>query len=250
MTATRPTRRTAGCSTGFIIGRTVGRAVKLAALASAALVALTGCAGLQPGSAAVVGSESISHQMVDDLANALCSANAASAEAQGQVAPEQSTRSAREGAVQILLDMTLSQQFGEERGVDPDPQQVSQAIAPNEQGVALLPEELQEGFRAVLQGYTEGQLMVAKIGRESLESDGQGQATERQVIAEGQRLRAEFVQGLDVEVDPRYGAYSNGAVAPGASSLSVPASDEARAGAQAEPAPAWVSALPASQKCS
>lgn len=223
---------------------------KLSALAAACVLILTGCAELHPGSAAVVGSQSIPHDKVDELATALCSTNVASAEAQGQPAPELPSRGAREAALQILLDTALSQQFGEEAGVDPDQQMVSQALAQNEQGLALLPEGQREGFRVVLKEYAEGQLMLIEAGRQALESNGESEISDDQAIAEGQRLRTEFVEGIEVEVDPRYGSFIRGTVQPGASSLSVPVSDEAMAGARAEPAPAWVSGLPASQKCS
>jgi len=127
---------------------------------------------------------------------------------------------------------------------------VSQALAQNEQGLALLPEEQREGFRVVLKEYAEGQLMLIEAGRQSLESKGESEISDDQAIAEGERLRAEFVEGLEVEVDPRYGSFVRGTVQPGVSSLSVPVSEEAMSGARAEPAPAWVSELPASQKCS
>ena len=221
---------------------------KLSVLAASCVVVLTGCAGLHPGSALVVGSQTVTHGSVDDLAAALCSANVA--QAQGQVAPALPTRGARESAVQILLDTALSQQFGAEAGVEPNQQQVSQALTQNEQGVALLPEDQQEGFRVVLKEYAEGQLMLIEAGRQSLEDNDVTEISDDQALAEGQRLRTEFVAGLDVEVDPRYGSFVRGTIQPGTSSLSVPASDEAMAGTRAEPGPAFVSALPASQKCS
>ncbi len=223
--------------------------VRLSALAATAVLALSGCAGLHPGAAAVVGSETITNDEVDDLAEILCSVNITSAQAQGQPPPELPSRGAREGALQVLLDTTLSHQFGEARGAEANRQQVSQALAQNEQGVALLPEDQQEGFRNVLEEYAEGQLMLIEIGRESLEESGQSNVGDDQALAEGQRLRTGFVDDLDVEVDPRHGEFVNGTIQEGTSALSVPASDEARAGARAEPGQGWVATLPASQKC-
>ena len=226
------------------------RGTKLSMLAASAALVLAGCGSVHPGSAAVVGAETITHSEVDELADAFCSASVSTAQAQGQAAPETATRGAREGALQLLLETALSRQFGEHENVDPDPQQVSQALEQNEQGVALVPPGQREGLRSVLREYAEAQLMLVEAGRKSLAADSTTQVPDEQAFAEGERLRTDFVNGLDVEVDPRYGTFSEGAIQRGTSSLSVPASDDARAGARAEPAAAWVSALPASQKCS
>ncbi len=229
---------------------TASRMTRLCLLASAAVFALSGCGALSPGTAADVGSDKITHDEVDELATALCSANVASATAQGQAAPELPTRGTREGALQILLDISSAQQLGELRGAEPDRQQLSQVLAQNEQGVSLLPEDQRAVFNTVLEEYAESQLMLVDLGRRSLEKSGRTDVSDDQALAEGQRLRTRFLGGLDVEVDPRYGSFANGTVRPGSASLSVPASDDALAGAQAEPPPAFVSSLPASQKCS
>ena len=219
-------------------------------MAAAAIVALTGCGALHPGVAADVGSATISHGEVDDVAIALCSANITGAEAQGKPAPDLATRGAREGALQVLLESELSRQFGEEMGVDADEQQVSQALAENEESVALLPEDQRDDFRSALRKYAGGQLILIEIGRQSITEQGQADVTDDQAIAEGQRLRGEFVKTIEIEVDPRYGAFAKGTFEAGGAALSVPASDAGLAGAKADPGPGFVSGLPASQRCS
>lgn len=226
------------------------RTTRLSALAVGALVALTGCGTVHPGAAAVVGSATISHDTVDDLATALCTANMRSAEAGGQPAPQVPTRGTREGALQILLETTISQEFGEQKNVQPPLRQVSQAVAQNQQIIDLLPEAQAEDYRQALAEFAEAQLTVIEIGRESLREQGQPNVSDEQAIAEGERLRQEFAKTIDIEVDPRYGTFEDGTLQVGESSLSVPGSDRARAGAKAEPGPEFVSALPASQRCS
>jgi len=221
-----------------------GRRGKLAALAAAAATTLAGC-GLTPGTAAVVESTTITHEQVDDVALAVCSANLASAEAGGQPAPTLATRGAREVALQILVESELSQQFGAAEGVEASRQQISQAVAQNESGIAMLPEEQQEDFRGALRDYAEGQLILIEVGRASLG----GEVADAEAIAEGSRLRGEFVESLHVEIDPRYGRFEEGTFQRGGTSLSVPASAEALAGSQAQPGDAFVAALPASQQC-
>lgn len=226
------------------VARRRWRPARLSALAAAVMV-VSGCGSVHPGSAAVVGSQSISHAEVDDVAAALCSANIESAKAQGQAAQALPTRGVREGALQILLETELNQQFGEAQGVEASKQQVSQAVQQNAQGIAMLPADQQEDFRTALAGYAEGQLMLIEVGREALGAD----ATDDEAIAEGTRLRGPFVGSLDVEVDPRYGTYDQGTLTPASGSLSVPVSQRATAGANADPAATWVAGLPMSQKC-
>jgi len=227
------------------VARRRWRPARLSALAAAVMV-VSGCGSVHPGSAAVVGSQSISHAEVDDVAAALCSANLESAKAQGQAAQALPSRGVREGALQILLETELNQQFGEARGVAANKQQVSQAVQQNAQGIALLPADQQEDFRTALAGYAEGQLMLIEVGREALGAD----ATDDEAIAEGTRLRGPFVDSLDVEVDPRYGTFEEGAFKRGGTALSVAASSQARAGERANPPAGYVSTLPVSQQCS
>lgn len=226
-----------------------GRRTKLAALAATAVVGLTGCGALHPGVAAVVGSSTITHGAVDGLAEALCTANVKGAEARGDTR-DFATRGTREGALQVLLEARLSQLFGKQRGVNPNRQMVSQALAQNEDLIAALPESERDDYRDALKQYAEGQLMLIQIGRSSLESQGRTGVTDDQALAEGQRLRGKFVKNLDVEIDPRYGTFAGGTLKPGGTSLSVAQSERARAGDKAEPAPDFVSGLPSSQRCS
>lgn len=221
-----------------------GRRVKLAALAAGVTTVLAGC-GLHPGAAAVVESQTISHDRVDEIATAVCTANVATSRMSNQPPATLPMRGARQVALQILLETELSHQFGEHEGVEATPQEVSQAVAQNEAGLNLLPPDQRATFREALRDYTEGQLIVRDIGQEALP----GQASQQQAIEEGMRLRGEFVQTLDVEVDPRYGRFDEGRYQLGGTELSVPASAFARAGAREEPGDAFVAQLPDSQQC-
>ena len=97
----------------------------------------------------------------------------------------------------------------------------------------------------LIRDYAEGQLILIEVGRASLG----GEVADEEAIAEGNRLRGEFVESLHVEIDPRYGRFEEGTFQRGGTSLSVPASAEALAGSQAQPGDAFVAALPASQQC-
>ena len=226
----------------------ITRRSKALAIAAAATLTVSGCGGVAPGSAIEVEDTTITHDRVDAVAAALCSANLEGAAAQGQPRPIIPSRGAREGALQVLLDIALSQEFGEARGVEPNQNLVSMAMSQNEVGLRLLPEDRREAFRTALREYAEGQAMLIEAGRQSLEESGATNVTDEQALAEGERLRAEFVESAAVEIDPRYGSFESGELRLGGQSLSVAVSEAARQAGN--PNAAFAAQLPASLQCS
>jgi hypothetical protein len=221
-----------------------GRRARLAAVAAGATAVLAGC-GLHPGAAAIVGSESIPHEQVDEVAAAVCSANVATSKVANQPPPKLANSGAREVALQILLETELSQQFGAHEGVEATPQEVSRAVAQNENGLSLLPEDQREDFRNALREYAESQLLLIEVGRRALGPD----ASDSEALQEGLRQRAAYVEGLEVEIDPRYGRFAGGSFQRGGTALSVPVSDQAKGGVSQQPGANFVGSLPASQQC-
>lgn len=218
----------------------------LAAVAAAAGLALSACSA-HPGSAAVVGDESISDSRVDDVASALCAAQGGG-QSGGQ---DLASRGARQGALDVLINSALSRQYGASQGVQPDQEQVSAALAANAQNISGLPAEHRQDFEDTLREYAEGQLMLIDIGRRELAKAGTKNATEQQAVSEGTKLRnAWAAKNADVTVDPRFGEYSKNALLPKSGSLSVAASKSATDGGSPDPSPGWIASLPASQKCS
>lgn len=225
------------------------RKVRVAALGAAAVMALAGC-GLNPGAAAVVGDETITTAEVDDAAQALCAANIAGAKAQGQQSPRLASRGARQGALQVLIESELTHQFAAARGIQPDQQQVSQAVEANQFALSMIAESEREQFTELLRRFAESQGMLIEIGRRALAEQGNEDPTDQEATAEALRLRQEWAkENADVEVAPKYGDYENGALRPDSGSLSIPVSQQAREGAVAEPPSGWVAGLPASQTC-
>ena len=218
----------------------------LAAVAAAAGLALSACSA-HPGSAAVVGDESISDSRVDDVASALCAAQGGG-QSGGQ---DLASRGARQGALDVLINSSLSRQYGASQGVQPDQEQVSAALAANAQNISGLPAEHRQDFEDTLREYAEGQLMLIDVGRRELAKSGTKNATEQQAVSEGTKLRnAWAAKNADVTVDPRFGEYSKNALLPKSGSLSVAASQSATDGDSPDPSPGWIASLPASQKCS
>jgi hypothetical protein len=222
------------------------RRTVLAVLTAAAGLALSACS-VHPGSAAVVGAESISESRVDDVATALCAAQKGGQNGGQDLA----SRGARQGALDVLINGALSRQYGASQGVQPDQGQVSAALAANAQNISGLPPALRQDFTDTLREYAEGQLMLIDIGRRELAKTGKQNVTEQQAVSEGTKLRnAWAAKNVEVSVDPRFGEYANNALLPKSGSLSVAASKTATDGGSPDPSPGWVAALPATQKCS
>ncbi len=227
--------------------------VKLSSLLVAGVAAATlvsGC-GTHPGSAAVVGGERISSSDVDDAAAALCSSTVSAAEAQGQPKPDLASRDARSAAIQLLLDNELSRQFGEAKGIRVDNRAVTQAMQQSAQQINLLPKPERDDFSALFRGFQESQSILEQAGSASLADQGKDNPTPDEIAAEGTRLRDEWAakEGIEVDVDPRFGEYADGSIKPTNGSISIAASDRARQGASDSPGEAWTAGLPLSQKC-
>jgi len=226
------------------------RAWVLRRLAVAGIVGclLSSCSS-HPGDAAVVGSQTISESRVDDVAAALCSAQSASQ--QNAVPQDLSSRAARQGALDVLIQSSLSQQYSEKFGFTPTAAQTSQAVASQQQTLNQLPASRRSAFRSALQNYAEGQLGIAAAGAKQLAASGNDAPSQDQAVAAGLKLRNAWVsKHVTVSVDPRFGRFRGNALVTDSGSLSVPQSASAVAGAKAQPASSWISSLPANQKCS
>ncbi|QNN51605.1 SurA N-terminal domain-containing protein [Nocardioides mesophilus] len=226
-----------------------GKKARLSAAAVVTAATLAGC-GMHPGAAAVVNGSEVSEGRVDDAAVALCSANITGAAAQGQQVPVLPLRGARQAALQLIVESKLAEQFAAEKGITVDQSQVSQFVEQNQQGIAALPEAQRQDFRDLLTGYRTAQLIFIAAGKESLASQGNPRASDDQAEAEGRKVFSAWAKDADVEVDPRFGDYTDGSLVPASGSLSIPVSASAKAGAAAEPSDAWKAGLPVSQRCS
>jgi hypothetical protein len=224
--------------------RTVSALVAAGALA----LSLAGCS-THPGDAATVGSTSIGTAHLDDVASAICSAQAQNQQAgQPQV---QSSRSNRELALGLLIDSQLSADYGDAEGLRPSQEQLNRAMASRAQLLASVPEKHREVLRTTLTDLDKSQLTMAEAGRRALEKAGSKNITAQTAIPAGIKVRNDWVKKhVDVTVDPRFGTFSNGNLKAKSGSLSSPVSSQARAGAKTQPSSAWLASLPATQKCS
>ncbi len=224
---------------------TRARKLKVSLLAAGGAAVLAACS-VHPGAAAVVGGQRISVDRVDAVAQALCSANSGG----GQPL---ASRGARQGALSVLLESTLSHEFGQAKGYTADRSMVSKAVENQRSNINTLPQDERPAFEQALRDYAEGQLILLDAGRRYLASHGQTAAGDQQALAIGQKLRERYVQRNDVNVavDPRFGSFNDktGTLNAGSGSLSVAVSSRAADGQSPDPSAGWVASLPASQQC-
>ena len=215
------------------------RAVPRVAAAVAVLL-LAGCAQNPPGVAAEVGGDAITDEQVDELAEALCALSAG-----GEQAGPVPTQQVRRQALQILLDNELAEDLIDPESVDSE--QVAAAEEQAQPSVEALPADLRAPFSEAVTAFATAQSGLAALARETLVEGGTARPDEQAVLTEGQRLRTEYAERAGVEVDPRFGTYSDGLLEPSDGSLSVPVSDAAAASAAGQASGAD---LPANLTCS
>lgn len=202
--------------------RRVRTVPRVAAAVAASALLLGGCAQNAPGVAAEVGSDAITDEQVDELAQALCVLSSG-----GQQAGPVPTQQVRRQSLQILLDNELAEDLVDPESVDPD--QVAAAVEQAAPSVEALPADLRPTFSDAVEAFATAQLGLTALGRESLVEEGTEEPDEQAAATEGQRLRAQYAEEAGVAVDPRFGVFEEGRVQPSDGSLSVAVSDAAKA---------------------
>ncbi|HSV37117.1 MAG TPA: hypothetical protein VLI04_00025 [Nocardioidaceae bacterium] len=179
------------------------RRPKLALVATAALFALTGCAGLRPGVAAEVGDQQITLEQLDDFAATFCKYLSV-----GQPG-QKSSKLVRQGALVTMVQARLGHLYGEEDPTTIDRASVEDALAGVKAAIADLPEGDQEAFLEEVSYFLEGSQYLAQVGDQAAQEE----------------LLSTLVDEYGVELDPRFGSWDEirSEDAPSVSgSLSVP----------------------------
>lgn len=221
---------------------TTSRLRSLAGLALVSTVLLTGCnaSGWNPGVAAQVADETISLSEVQDTTTAYCSAVETQLEEGSAVANSVvSTQVAGSLALRAAAEQWAAAE-GLESGEDYDIQADSL-----EKAIAGLSDEQQDAVRAVnlAQPYLASiQLAYGKDEVGGEDEDAQSQA--------GQQAFADWLDGQDVRVDPRFSvALEDGSFSRVDTQVSFPVSKTAKSAASGEPDETYAAGLPASQRC-
>jgi hypothetical protein len=221
-----------------------GRATTSVAALSAVLL-LSSCGGNAPGVAATIEGDRITDEKVDEFAQVLCSLGGLPGGEGGTP-----TRTARFSSLQILMANELAADVADVEDVDKAG--VELTVESLNAGRESVPEGVRDTFDEVVEEFATAQQAILELGRESLVESGQADETainEEAAFAEGDRLRSEYAERADIEIDPRYGTVEDGILQPADGSLSVPVSDLAVQGAAEQLEEGFASALPPTQKC-
>jgi hypothetical protein len=225
-------------------GRTGIQAVAAAAVA---LLLLTGCGDMTPGTAATVNGTRITDDEVKDLADAQCTAADEAAKSGNSTAAAVSR--VKRQSLGLLMDIELSHQYAEAEGIKPQKTLVDGFYNQLEPGITPLPGKARTVLADVFQSWAEGRAILVQAGSESTGQEI-GFTNVEQLLNAGLQDRESWLKKADIETNPRYAPNENGFPGGGDGSVSRARSDFAKsAGGTGEPDPAWVSGLPAGQKC-
>ena len=232
---------------------------RLAGLVLLALATLSGCGSLHPGIAAEVGDQSITDAEVDELAQDVCTA------IQAQPDPDRPA-SARSQWLQLVVQgfvlRAMADQMADDYGVT-STKAYDNAVEETKQGLAQIPELDPEIQSHVLDTATSSdyfQDILASVGAKDLTASGTAKPSPNDSIRRGLALAAEWEKDNGIEIDPRFPdisiledqgpTFTPDETAFDVSDLAKRATAEMAKQTTTEgPDPAWVEALPPSQKC-
>jgi hypothetical protein len=226
-----------------------------AALAGLALVglALSGCGsiGIHPGSAAVVGNDSVSMKKIDSTSSLYCDGLSSSIQAtQTQQIP---MRFIRQYVAMGLASKLIGQQLGEQYGVGPGPH-YAQAMAQLTQQLPSMTSSQRQAVLEVESGPRYLQWVQVAVGQQLLSNSGQSSGNTKASLQRGQVATQDWANDNPVKVDPTFNlTFESGQFKQTADETSYPLSPLASQGAQAATAsqanPAYTGNLPPSQVC-
>jgi SurA-like protein len=220
----------------------------LVALAAVGAMVLGGCGSLPPGAAAVVDGTTISRSDVTELAEAQCAGieqAAKSGQAQSQAAPR---KQILQQALALMMDIELSLKYAETQDVTPRKTQVAATFAQVDPLIQSLPEKYHDFMSDLFHRWAESRDVLTQIGQKSTGQDDTP-ANAEALLNAGYAERDPWLKKVDIDTDPRYGPAGIGWPGGADPSVSKAVSDFAKGADKSQPSQAFVSALPANQKC-
>jgi hypothetical protein len=215
----------------------------LGAVGALAVLALTGCGAVQPGTAVEVGDETISTSRVDEVTAAFCTAIEPQLEQQAQTIPNGYFRG---GVAATLALRSVADQIAADRGVEADSEQYVTALRELRRSVAGLPEDVRDSVIEVNAASAYVEAVQAGVGEQELEGDGEYQ----DFVEAGAEVFTSWIAENDVEFDPALNTtIEGGTIATRDESLSFAVSDVARAGMEEQPNAMMARQLPETHRC-
>lgn len=226
---------------------------RVAVLAAAAGLLLTGCGSASPGTAFQFGDERVSLARVDAAAQGLCLGLEDQMVETGQQLP---LGLARKTAVDLLTAGKVFEQLMEEYDVTPGAGYQSQrAEAQRVAEQVGMSEEVGDAYVDVITVQPLAESVLLPLGEAALAEEGVNDPTPDEAAERGNALLQEaWPEAGDLDLDPRFGLESaEGQFRQADTSLSVAVSDDALAATaqEGDPGydPGYVATLPSSQRC-
>lgn len=208
-----------------------------------AVLALTGCGALQPGTAVEVGGDTISLDRVDQVAGDFCEAIEPQLDSQAQTLPNSFLRG---GIAGTLALRSVADQIVEERGLEVDSEQYRTGLAELQRNVAAVPEDLRDSVVAVESAPLYVEAVKAELGEQELDAQGEYQ----DFVAAGTEVFNAWIAEEGVEFDPALNTtLEEGNVTSVDDSVSFAVSEQATDGLAAEPNPTAARQLPSTHRC-
>jgi hypothetical protein len=231
----------------------VRRSVALVGLSAAGLV-LTGCGsgiGIHPGSAVVIGDETVSMSKIDSTSKSFCRVYVT----QSQQSDQQQSGplpmgTFRSYAAASLAKRALGQQLAEKYDVQPE-SAYQQQVSSYQQALASVPPDQRDAAIVVAGADAYLQNVQVAIGRALTGNQGQSNTDIKAALQRGQVATKEWLDDHDAFIDPVFGlSIDNGSFKAEKDQTSYPLSALASAGAStAAPDDSYTSQLPAAQVC-
>jgi hypothetical protein len=231
-------------------GRPMARSVGLAGLALAGLV-LSSCGaatGLHPGSAVVVGDESLSMSKINTTTQRYCEAYTPQITQSNQRVP---MRFLRQFVAASLSQRLLGEQLAAEYDVQPTSQYAEQVTKVSQPFASAAP-ELRDAVVDVEAGNPYLQTVQVAVGDKLLTEAGEPTTNTKAALQRGQVATTDWLKDHSISVDPVFGvAVDGGQFKASPDSTSYPLSTLASQGAvsSGQPDPDYTAALPASAVC-
>jgi hypothetical protein len=228
----------------------IGRSVAAAGLALVGLV-LSGCGslGIHPGSAAVVGDESLSMSKIDDTAALYCTAYLPQIQQSSTaVIP---MRLLRQYVAASLSQRLLGEQLASQYDVQPGSQYTTRIGQIEQQFATAAPDE-KNAVIDVEGGDPYLQTIQVAIGQKLLADSGQPPGTLKAALQRGQVATQDWLRTHSISIDPVFGvAVDGGQFKPVSDQTSYPLSALSSQGdsGSSQPDAAYVGALPSAQVC-
>jgi hypothetical protein len=226
------------------------RPLALVGLAAAGLV-LSGCGsslGIHPGSAAVIGDESLSMSKIDDTSTLFCKVYLAQSQQSQQSGPLP-MGAFRSFAAASLAKRLLGEQLAEQYAVQPA-SGYQQAVSQYQQALASSPADERDAAIEVAGADAYLQNVQVAIGQQLTGNQGQSNADLKAALERGQVATQDWLKGHHAIIDPVFGvAVDGGSFSQQKDDTSYALSTFAAQGAQAQPDSTYVSSLPAAQRC-